>query len=358
MSETPQSPPTLQALLNALDRHGVALELFDSDLRSLGARPALRALLGLDCTTTLRETHVSLDRALRRAQQGERVEIELDTSESTQDFSVFRVILSPVEGGGVLASWTDVTALRCAERSAKTSTARAERAERSKDQFLAMLSHELRSPIATILGWTQLLRGRAQEQSTIESAMTTVERAAKSQLRLIDDILVSARVVTGALQLDRRPTALRDVVTRAVKCVQTATRRTDIAVHLELSDCCMVEGDATRLEHAIFHLVSNAVKFARPGGGVRIALHHEDHGKSAVLEVEDDGMGIDPEVLPTVFDRFTQGESSLTRTHGGLGLGLSLARHLVEAHGGTIELRSEGPALGTQVTVRVPLVAA
>ena len=129
----------------------------------------------------------------------------------------------------------------------------------------------------------------------------------------------------------------------------------EVTLELSRSDCCMVDGDLGRLEHVAYHLLSNAVKFSPRGGAVRVCVAPDVVRGDAVLEVRDDGTGIDPEVLPRVFERFTQGETGLTRRHGGLGLGLSLARHLVEAHGGTIRVDSEGSGTGTRVVVRVPL---
>jgi signal transduction histidine kinase len=255
----------------------------------------------------------------------------------------------------------DVSDAARAHAKARAHAARAAKAEAAKDQFLATLSHELRTPLATILGWTQLLRGRSPEAATVESAVGTIDRAARAQLRLIDDILVAARVVTGALRLERRRVDLAQAVIRAADAIRTTADGKDVKIDMQLAEGCAVDGDASKLEHIAFHVLGNAVKFSPRGGAIRVAVDQDREGpacaRSAVLEVCDDGAGISPDVLPRVFDRFTQGETGLTRQHGGLGLGLSLARHLVEAHGGTIHVESAGCGRGTRLVVRVPLAS-
>ncbi len=345
-------------ILAALDRAGVAYELFDGRGQSVAASPSLLAALeALGEASEAARVRARIASLVCRALEGESVVEDCDLGEGDHARAL-RLSAVAVRGVGRTRAvvWvSDVSDAARAHARAQTLAARAARAEAAKDHFLATLSHELRTPLATILGWTQLLKGRTPEASTLESAVATIDRAARAQVRLIDDILVAARVVSGALRLDRRRVDLGQAVSRAVDATRVTAEGREVTLELACADRCMVDGDLGRLEHVAFHLLSNAVKFSPRGGVVRVRVTSEPDGGDAVLEVRDEGTGIDPEVLPRVFERFTQGETGLTRRHGGLGLGLSLARHLIEAHDGTIRVDSEGSGTGTRVTVRVPL---
>lgn len=344
-------------VLRALDEAGVGYALYDERGASIMASQSIEATLELACARDREEARARLGAAVSRALDGERV-VDHCAFGDGEASRCFRLTAIPMEHAGVarVLVWvSDVSEAARAQAKAQAQAARAARAEAAKDQFLATLSHELRTPLATILGWTQLLKARSADASTIDNALATIDRAARSQLRLIDDILVAARVVAGALRLERRPVDLGVAVARAAEAVRATAEGKDVRIDLTLRDGCVVDGDAGRLEHVAFHLLANAVKFSARGGAVRVAVDRASD--SATLEVRDEGVGIVAELLPKVFERFTQGETGLTRAHGGLGLGLSLARHLVEAHGGSIHVASEGSGRGTTVLVRVPLAS-
>jgi PAS domain S-box-containing protein len=231
----------------------------------------------------------------------------------------------------------------------------AQEINRLKDEFLATLSHELRTPLTAIIGWTSLLRTLKLDSETAASALATVERNAQSQKRLVDDMLDASRIITGKLRLDARPARLATVVEAAVASARPAAeaKRIDLAVETAGAGGLLVRGDPDRLQQVVWNLLSNAIKFTPEGGRVSAGL--ERAGGDAVVTVSDTGAGIRPEFLPRVFDRFTQADSSTTRAFGGLGLGLSIARHLVEQHGGTIAAESAGEGRGATFRVRLPL---
>ncbi|HLL76895.1 MAG TPA: ATP-binding protein, partial [Pyrinomonadaceae bacterium] len=224
-----------------------------------------------------------------------------------------------------------------------------------KDEFLATLSHELRTPLTAILGWTSLLRTLKLDSETAASALATIERNAHSQRRLVDDMLDASRIITGKLRLDSRPARLAPVVEAAADSARPGAEAKRIGLTVETggAEDLLIAGDLDRLQQVVWNLLSNAVKFTPEGGRVRVKL--ERAGADAVVTVSDTGAGIRPEFLPHVFDRFTQADSSTTRAYGGLGLGLSIARHLVELHGGTITAESEGEGRGATFRVRLPL---
>ncbi|MFN2481132.1 MAG: ATP-binding protein, partial [Pyrinomonadaceae bacterium] len=223
---------------------------------------------------------------------------------------------------------------------------------RLKDEFLATLSHELRTPLTAILGWAGLLRSVKLDAETAAGALETIERNARSQKQLIDDLLDASRIITGKLRLEARPTRLAPVVEAAVESVRPAaiSKGIDLGVEIE-GGALVVAGDAERLQQIVWNLLSNAVKFTPQGGRVGVALARE--GEDALVTVSDTGVGIAPDFLPHVFDRFRQADASTTRTFGGLGLGLSIVRHLVELHGGRVSAESEG---GATFRVRLPLI--
>lgn len=361
MNKTDRSPETDAALLRALDEAGVGFALFDRDGVSLESSRSFDALAKLPTEAQRDMLHDRVLAAVSRALAGERVDDHCDLGESdASDAHCRRVTAVPMDSGAsarVVVWLSDASDAARANAHAKAHAARAARAEAAKDQFLATLSHELRTPLATILGWTQLLKSRSPDSATIDGAMATIDRAARAQLRLIDDILVAARVVAGALRLERRRVDVALAVSRAADAVKATAESKDVRLELALANDCFVDGDSGKLEHVAFHLLGNAIKFSARGGAVRVRVGRDRASEFATISVSDDGVGIVPELLPRVFDRFTQGESGLTRAHGGLGLGLSLARHLVEAHGGTIDVASDGPGRGTTVLVRMPLAS-
>jgi PAS domain S-box-containing protein len=238
-------------------------------------------------------------------------------------------------------------------RRAEHGRAEAERASRLKDEFLATVSHELRTPLNAVLGWAQMLRAGSVPAGRQAAALDTIERNARNQAQLIDDLLDVSRIMSGKLQLQIGVVQIADVVGHALETVRPAADARQIRIQTTLDSQCSVLGDASRLQQVVWNLLSNAVKFTPKGGRVRIVLSRRD--SSVELCVVDTGQGIEPSFLPHVFERFRQADGNITRHVGGLGLGLSIARHLVEAHGGVIEATSEGVGQGASFVVRLPI---
>ncbi|HXI92098.1 MAG TPA: ATP-binding protein, partial [Blastocatellia bacterium] len=233
----------------------------------------------------------------------------------------------------------------------------AETANRAKDEFLATVSHELRTPLNAILGWAHMLRANKLDQTTQTRALETIERNAKSQAQLIEDILDVSRIVTGKLRLEVGPVELAAVVDAAIDAVRPAADAKGIRIETALDPCAgPISGDPNRLQQIVWNLASNAVKFTGKGGHVQIQLHSVNSYVDIV--VSDTGQGISSEFLPYVFDRFRQADATSTRSHGGLGLGLAIVRHLVEMHGGTVFADSPGEGMGATFTVKLPMIVA
>jgi PAS domain S-box-containing protein len=233
----------------------------------------------------------------------------------------------------------------------------AEESNRLKDEFLATVSHELRTPLTAILGWSRLLDSDTLDESTSRQAIETIWRNAKAQSQIIDDILDVSRIITGNLYLDLQPLELAPVVENAINVVRPTADAKGIRIETDLHNApTVVSGDSNRLQQVIWNLLSNAVKFTNSGGCVSLTMYQE--GSAVEINVSDTGLGISREFLPYVFDRFRQADSSTTRQHGGLGLGLAIARHLIEIHGGTIQAESGGKGQGSSFTIRLPLLDA
>ncbi|MEG4202869.1 PAS domain S-box protein [Microcoleus sp. Pol7_A1] len=228
-------------------------------------------------------------------------------------------------------------------------------ANRIKDEFLAVLSHELRSPLNPILGWSKLLQVRKFDEAKTAQALATIERNAKLQSELIEDLLDVSRILQGKLSLNPTSINLASTITTALETVRLAAGAKSIAVEVSLdSNVGAVSGDPTRLQQVVWNLLSNAVKFTPAGGRVEVRL--EQVGNQAQITISDNGKGIPQEFLPHVFDYFRQADSATTRKFGGLGLGLAIVRYLVELHGGTVQADSPGEELGATFTVRLPLM--
>jgi PAS domain S-box-containing protein len=234
--------------------------------------------------------------------------------------------------------------------------AAAEDSNRLKDEFLATVSHELRTPLTAILGWSRMLEAGDLDQATTARAIETIRRNARNQAEIIDDILDVSRIITGHLYLDLTPVDLAPIIEAAINVVRPTAEAKRIEITEELgSQPTVVSGDAKRLQQVIWNLLSNAIKFTPSGGRVQIALDHS--GPTAEIKVQDSGQGISRDFLPFIFDRFRQADSSTTRQHGGLGLGLAIARHLVEIHGGTVHAESLGENQGATFTVKLPRIS-
>jgi signal transduction histidine kinase/CheY-like chemotaxis protein len=238
-------------------------------------------------------------------------------------------------------------------RQAEGARAEAEVANRAKDEFLATLSHELRTPLNAILGWTRILRKEDVDAATRGRGLEVIERNVRAQARLIEDVLDVSRIITGKMQLAVRRVDLAAVIEAAIESVRpaAAARRIDLLPVLE--GPAAIHGDPERLQQVLWNLLSNAIKFTPEGGRIEVRL--APGADEARIEVTDSGKGIDPEFLPYVFDRFRQADSSSTRAHGGLGIGLALVRHLVELHGGSVEARSAGPGAGSTFAILLPV---
>jgi PAS domain S-box-containing protein len=228
-------------------------------------------------------------------------------------------------------------------------------ANRAKEDFLATLSHELRTPLNAMLGWTRLLRLGKLDSAGISRALETIERNAHLQEQLVSDILDVSRIVTGKLRLELRPTDLALLVDATLDALRPAAEAKRIALRSRLQFAGSVLGDPDRLQQVIWNLVSNAIKFTPAGGSVDVSLDRQ--GTSAVVTVADTGEGVALDLLPYVFDRFRQGDASVTRPHGGLGLGLSIVRHIVELHGGKVTVDSNGRGQGSTFSVLLPIRA-
>jgi PAS domain S-box-containing protein len=264
---------------------------------------------------------------------------------------------------GAVLAFCDISDRREEEKRRVTLLAReqgarqdAESANRMKDEFLATLSHELRTPLNAIMGWAHLLRTGGLDEATAARALETIDRNAKAQNQLINDILDVSRIITGKLHLSVQPLDPAAVVEAALDTVRPGAAAKDVRIEPSLEPGAgTVSGDPDRLQQVVWNLLSNAIKFTPKGGTVQVRLRRLD--RQAVIEVADSGAGISPEFLPHVFERFRQGDASTTRSHVGLGLGLAIVRHLVELHGGTVEARSDGEGKGSTFSVHLPLAS-
>jgi PAS domain S-box-containing protein len=228
-------------------------------------------------------------------------------------------------------------------------------ANRAKEEFLATLSHELRTPLNAMLGWTRLLRTGKLDAAGMTRALDTIERNAHVQEQLIADILDVSRIVTGKLRVELRPIELEPVMEAALDALRPAAEAKGVHLTSEIVHSGTVMSDPDRLQQVIWNLLANAIKFTPASGRVHLSLDRK--GPHAEIRVTDTGEGIAPALLPYVFDRFTQGDASVTRPHGGLGLGLSIVRHIVELHGGQVHASSEGPGKGASFSVMLPIRA-
>jgi signal transduction histidine kinase/ActR/RegA family two-component response regulator len=231
---------------------------------------------------------------------------------------------------------------------------KAQEANRLKDEFLATVSHELRTPLTAILGWASMLRKTEFDRQTAGNALETIERNARAQSQIIEDLLDVSRIVTGKLSLDVRQVEPASFIAAAAEAVRPAADAKGVLLETALeTGPVALSGDPARLQQVVWNLLTNAVKFTPRGGRVEVRLVRA--GSQVEIVVSDTGAGISAEFLPYVFDRFRQADSSTTRRHGGLGLGLAIVRHLVELHGGAVRAESEGEGRGSTFTVSLPL---
>ncbi|MDX6613269.1 MAG: hypothetical protein QOD75_2455, partial [Blastocatellia bacterium] len=238
----------------------------------------------------------------------------------------------------------------------QTARAEAETANRMKDEFLATVSHELRTPLTAIMGWSHMLRKGKLDDVTLARAVETIDRNAKAQAQLVEDILDVSRMIMGKLRLNVGPVDVAAVINAAIDSVQLAADTKGIKLEVTLDPSARrTVGDASRLQQVVWNLVSNAIKFTPSGGSVAVRLERVDH--FVQIHVTDTGCGISPDFLPFVFDRFRQADGTPTRMHGGLGLGLAIAKHLAELHGGSVNAQSAGEGQGATFTINLPQAA-
>src|SRR5881396_1081208 len=257
---------------------------------------------------------------------------------------------------GAIGILRDMRAYEMVVRELEESGRKLDDANRAKDEFLATLSHELRTPLSSILGWVRLLRSGTLDPESAHRGPEVIERNSRLLAQLIEDLLDVSRIVTGKLRLEARSVDLVSVIVAAMEAVQTAAEAKGIRLETSL-DAALgpISADPNRLQQVVWNLLTNAIKFTATGGRVDIRL--ERAGSTARITVSDTGQGIRPELLPFVFDRFRQGETSIGRRYGGLGLGLAIVRHIVELHGGVVRAESAGESRGAVFTVELPTIA-
>ena len=264
---------------------------------------------------------------------------------------------------GAINCFYDVTERKNCERERETllaneraSRTEAEEANRSKDIFLATLSHEVRTPLNAMLGWATILRKKQCTEEEVREGAEVIERNCRAQAQLIEDVLEVSRIVTGKLRLEVKPCDLATVIYAAIDVVRPAANAKQIKITAAIDpDASPSVCDDVRIQQVVWNLLSNAIKFTPKGGCVQVVLDREE--SQARISISDNGQGIDPGLLPYVFERFRQADSSTRRKLGGLGLGLSIVKHIVEHHGGTVEARSDGEGRGATFVVRLPIQA-
>jgi signal transduction histidine kinase len=231
----------------------------------------------------------------------------------------------------------------------------AEHQSRQKDDFLAVLAHELRTPLNAVLGWAQLLRVGALAGAKVQQAYESIERSARAQAQLVEDLLDVSRIVANKIRVELQPVSLNQIVEHAIDAVRPDAAAKGMSIEMQSDARCRVNGDPARLQQIVWNLLVNAVKYSSEGGSVRVRLSQE--GTRAKLSVEDSGRGIDPSELQLIFKRFWQADRGAARTASGLGLGLALVKHLTELHGGSVQAYSAGLGEGATFTVTLPLLA-
>jgi PAS domain S-box-containing protein len=348
----------------------------DPQLRHLYVNPAIIQATGISSENFLGKTNrelefpeklcdaweASLQQVLITGEGG-MFDFEFPTPNGTRYYQSRIVPEFALDGSiqSLLSITRDVTddklaelALRNNEAKLRQQAKELEQANRLKDEFLAVLSHELRSPLNPILGWATLLQSRQCDQVTTKRALQTIERNAMLQTRLIEDLLDISRIMQGKLKLNSEPINLISTIEAAIETMRLAATTKSIVVRFTFDSAIgEVAGDASRLQQIFWNLLSNAIKFTPAGGQVNLSLTKQ--GNHAKIQVQDTGIGISAEFLPHVFEHFRQADSSSTRTYSGLGLGLAIVRYLVEQHGGTVRAESLGQGQGATFTVILPL---
>jgi len=325
-------------------------------------------MIGRPITTLIPPGHPNEETTiLERIRRGERVE-HLETQRIRKDGQIIEVSLtiSPIRNrAGIIIGASkiarDITERKLVEarerdalQQARTAREEAERANRSKDEFLATISHELRTPLTATLGWARMLAGGTLDEATCRKAAVVIERNVKAQAQLIEDLLDISRVTSGKLRIEVKPVDTFALVTAAIDVVRAAAEAKTIQLQTTIDpEAGTISGDFQRLQQVVWNLLSNAVKFTPRGGQIHI---HVARARSHVeIAVTDTGIGIDAEFLPFVFNRFSQADSSITRSYGGLGMGLAITKSIVELHGGSVSASSRGQGQGSTFIVTLPI---
>jgi signal transduction histidine kinase/BarA-like signal transduction histidine kinase len=338
------------------DEHAV---FFNDALSRLLDAPGTPAL-GKPAREALGAWWARLGPLVLQARAGEAVQLVMDlpaAGEQGADQRHFAVSMVPVRDetgeSGVHAVCVDLTAEHARWQRSERGRRKAEDESRAKDEFISVVSHELRAPLGSILIWSQLLRGDTPDAGTLERALGMIERSTRTLARLIDDLLDASRVIAGKLQVEKAPLDLAAALESVVEGERANASAKNVGVQVEIAARPVrVLGDVRRLQQVIFNLLTNAIKFTPEGGRVDVRLSHT--AMQALIEVADTGIGVAADLLPGIFERFRQGDPGRSRT--GLGLGLSMARHLVELHGGTIAAASPGAGQGCTFVVTLPLL--
>jgi len=275
-----------------------------------------------------------------------------------KDYSIRAAKQNEDELGALVDAFNEMlTQIQKRENDLQERTTELLEANRMKDEFLAVLSHELRTPLNSILGWAVLVREGKLPRDREQTALEAIERNARMQARLIEDLLDVSRIISGKFTVDSSVVGLNQIVETAIDVVRPAALAKRIRIEFtKPPGPIKVKGDAARLQQVVWNLLSNAVKFTGDRGSVVVNLVVA--GQHAMISVSDNGAGIAPEFLPFVFDRFRQADGSSTRKHGGLGLGLAIVRHIIEMHGGSVSVESRGKAQGTTFTIKLPVLVA
>ncbi|HXI14561.1 MAG TPA: ATP-binding protein [Thermoanaerobaculia bacterium] len=332
------------------------IELANGPFRRLTGK---KEILGQPARDVLRSAELlePIDAVRRTGQPAVAEQITLPCDDD--GLCTFRFVFQPMynnEGAvdGVVLFGSDVTDQVEARRKLEGVADDLKRADRAKDEFIAIISHELRTPMTSILGWARMLELGALDEQTYQEAVNAITRSTRAQAKLIEDLLDESRIASGKLRLDLRPLELNTVVDAAVTMVRPAAELQQISIATEASDGPLpVSADPVRIQQVIGNILSNALKFVPEGGQVIIRLAREE--TNAVLQIRDTGRGMSETFLPYVFDRFRQGGGGGSERHEGLGLGMAIARHLVEMHDGTISASSEGEGRGSTFTIQLPL---
>jgi signal transduction histidine kinase/ActR/RegA family two-component response regulator len=358
------SPLTSERLLEhvlASRRPSIAFDVYEGGLavpnRLLGQSGAGAATPRYE---SVRSIHVAgREWVLRMRSTDEPVGIASDTALQTLVAGILLALMVLWVTRAQVRAWENAARheaeLRASQEALRESESQARAANRAKDEFLAILSHELRTPLNVVLGWVSMLREGSVREDRAARALDVIERNARQQAELIDDLLDVSRIVTGKMRLELRPVACAPIIAAVVESLRPTAQAKAVTITLApFPEESTIRGDADRLHQIAWNLLSNAIKFTPSNGHVWVELTRDE--QHVTLAVRDTGIGIAPEFLPHVFERFRQADSSTTRAHSGVGLGLAIARHLVELHGGTIKVDSEGRDRGATFTLQFPAV--